>query len=700
MQRFLPKFATATFVFLSLLLCLFVFGAGLWGQSLLAPLDLASALFPQYRFLDPASTGVPANHYLHDQLMYDLPVQRTIYQSYRRGEMPWWDPYTAGGHPLLADANVNGTDPIRALLYFLLPFEMAYNWTLILRFVLCGLGMFLLLRHWNFPTITCALLAVTYQFSSVFAFHFGHPWVQAPFVYYPFLWLAWEKRRPVLAALLVACVFFAGNLQAHAYLAVFALAYLIGTGWRQSLPAVAASVAVGACLAAPILLPEIELFLISSRPILHSLPVAWLGGVVSLAAVYPWMLGTFRTLDLGKLVETSNAGFHLFIGSAGFVLAALGARGRHPLRHTALMLVGSYFVIMSTPLRDFLYDRSAPLGVMGLTVLAAIGLNALSQAGQRWARFTLILAVVLALGTNLMAFVVYPRIKDRVRQTVEQRVAQAYFGEKGRPLRMFQIENFPREISFQNPETVLATGSLLLLAAMMWRPGWRKAAPVLLALNLIPVLLYCHRFVPRAPVEQWQRLQAGGPAQRRVTAVLADTNFRLLDDAPTSEDKLFPCNLPLLYRVRTVHGFWSLMLPSLCWPPATEHSKYRAQLADYVYAGAALRKLATPGLARFQWSPAQRRAFAVEETGLNTIRVEFQAGAAGNLLWTDTPCPGWTARVDGQPVAIQFTAPSFNRIEIPATAQTLALCYRPTWFWPSLGICGAGLLALFGVSRR
>ena len=203
------------FCFLESLVCLFVFRDALWGQSLLAPLDIAPALFSKYRFVDPNSSGVPANHYIVDQLFYDLPIQKTIYDSLRRGEIPWWDPYTFGGRPLLADAHINGTDPVRLILYGFLPFEQAYNWTRIIHFVLTGAGMAWLLSRFGFSVWTSILFAVTYQFAGGFTLFFGHPWIQASFIYYPFLWLAWDAglrsrarwSLPV-GALLVAAIFY------------------------------------------------------------------------------------------------------------------------------------------------------------------------------------------------------------------------------------------------------------------------------------------------------------------------------------------------------------------------------------------------------------------------------------------------------------------------------------------------------------
>ena len=86
---------------------LFVFREAIWGGALLAPLDMAPAFFSKYRHLDPSSSGRPSNHYIGDQLTYNLPIQWTIYEALQRGEIPWWDPYVGCGRPLLADATIN-----------------------------------------------------------------------------------------------------------------------------------------------------------------------------------------------------------------------------------------------------------------------------------------------------------------------------------------------------------------------------------------------------------------------------------------------------------------------------------------------------------------------------------------------------------------------------------------------------------------
>ena len=149
----------SAFLLCNLCLCLCVFRDALWGSSLLAPLDILPAVASKYHFVDPNSSGIPANQFIIDQVTYDLPVQTSIYRAYRHGEIPWWDPFILSGKPLLAEAHINGTEPLRVLAYLTLPFELAYNWTRVLNYVFSGLGMFLLV--WN------ALFLVQYRFGYI-----------------------------------------------------------------------------------------------------------------------------------------------------------------------------------------------------------------------------------------------------------------------------------------------------------------------------------------------------------------------------------------------------------------------------------------------------------------------------------------------------------------------------------------------------
>jgi len=717
-------------------LALALFRGALWGARLLAPLDLAPALLAKYRWMDPEHPGIPANHYVIDQLTYDLPLQHTVYQAWRRGEVPWWDPYTFGGRPLLADAHVNGTDPVRLLCYRLLPFELAYNWTLILHWALSGAGLLALLRRWGLGVTTSVGLALAGQCAGYHAIFFGHPWNTGAFLYYPWLWLAWDawlaERRQwawPAAGLAVAGIFYAGNIQSHAYVVVFALVCLAGYGgrswpeWRRALAVVAGTGVLGAMLAAPVLAAQVEFYRLSVRPVpVPWNPVSWLSGLASFSAVHPWALGTFRTLDLSKLFGQYALGFVVFTGSAAAALAVVGAvrgRARAPrpeIWRVAVGLVLAYLLILSTPLQAMLYTRAAGLAVLGLVVLAALGLEVLRQETAAWRGWGLGLAglaVGLALALNLAAFVVYPRLLPRVLAAVQREAAARSALTAAPALREFQVRNLPREISARNPETVLATLSLLAVAGLCLRPDWRRRPgvwPALLALNLAPAAMFYARFIPNHPVLAWRLLQAGGPEQRRVAAELAGTPRRLREVAPAVYDQVFPNCLGHLAGVRVLHGYSALVPRCFTTLPPTEQEAWAARVADATYTtpepGRPAGRFEPPGPDRgpaaFHWQGAAPRALRVELVSLTEQRVRLEPGPAGKLLWTDTAYPGWRAALAGQPVPLRAVAPCFSELEVPAANApvVLRLWYRPTgWTWTRAlaaaglaGVAGAGLL--------
>jgi len=700
----------------------------LWGASLLAPLDIAPNLFAKFQYLDPQANGVPANHHSIDALTFDLPVQYTIHQALRRGEIPWWDPYTLGGWPLLAESHSNAFDPARLLAHFLLPFELAYNWARAIHSFLCGLGMFLLLRRLDYSLAPCILLATAFQAAGCITFFFQQPWIEAVFAWYPFLWLTWEAayrqrrwRYTVLASILVAACLYSGSLQSHSYLVLFAIGLGCGyagrswTRWRQWLLLVVMTGFIGACLAAPVLVSQVELFLLSDRTVaLSRNPLSWLSGAASLTAVFPWCLGSFRTLDLSRLLGQTTLGFCLFIGSAAVVLAVLGALNRanttperSPLLRAALALVVIYLIILSTPLIHIFYYRSSALAAMGLTILAAHGFETVrshAAVGRAAGWATLALAVVLALALHTAAWVVYPRMLPRVRQIMTKYDASGRSLDSAPKLRAHQIEVLPREVTFANPSALLAWLSLAGLAGWLLQPGLRErwfAGTALLTLNLVPVLIVGQQFVPRHPIQLWDRLREGGPEQRKIMARLQGSSLRLREIAPGPHEMAMPLALPLLYQVRCVHGYASVRPRGLTDLSAHEQETWSGEMSDWIYQTdergkpeGTLRPNLTADNSRFQWRGPLQRRFTVEDLTLCQMRLKFEPGPSGTLLWTDTFYPGWTARADGAPVAIKKHPPCFSTVAVPENATELVLRFRPRLLGLSMALAGAGWAAL------
>jgi len=196
-----------------------------------------------------------------------------------------------------------------------------------------------------------------------------------------------------------------------------------------------------------------------------------------------------------------------------------------------------------------------------------------------------------------------------------------------------------------------------------------------------------------------------------VMAALNGSIYRLSDVAPGLHELVMPGAFGHLYRVRTLHGYSSLRPLNLYDVSRAAPVPLRLKSADWVYESKARNQAAgifatngAPGLARFQWQGELPRGFQVEEPALTRIRVKFDTGPAGALLWTDSWYPGWQATAEGRRLAVQKIEPCLSQIQIPADVRILELRYQPRYLqkaqWLQLiGVLGIGITGLWPVTR-
>jgi hypothetical protein len=253
-------------------------------------------------------------------------------------------------------------------------------------------------------------------------------------------------------------------------------------------------------------------------------------------------------------------------------------------------------------------------------------------------------------------------------------------------LRSFQVGNLPHEISVQNPETVLAFVSLVALAIYLRQPRWKPFQHIaLLTLNFLPVIFFYSRFIPDYPVAYWEQLLSGGPEQRRVAETVNPDHFRLLEEAPSLSDMLFPNDMGHLQQVHTVHGYSALQPLSLYnWHPAGESSPQ--PIADFRYSseerGASTGDLVRLSVDKNSRIHCEQRPVTITEETMNTLTISIGPGAADQLLRTDTFYRGWRAKLNGQPIPLEHGASPFSTINIPASeaASIVTYSYRPSYF--------------------
>ena len=81
-----------------------------------------------------------------DLSVFFIPPRLFWVDAIKNGEFPLWNPYYYSGHPLLATLQPAVFYPLNILLLFF-PFDLAFNWIIILHFFLAGLFLLLLMRE-------------------------------------------------------------------------------------------------------------------------------------------------------------------------------------------------------------------------------------------------------------------------------------------------------------------------------------------------------------------------------------------------------------------------------------------------------------------------------------------------------------------------------------------------------------------------
>lgn len=121
------------------------------------------------------------------------PIDRFISKSIKNGVFPLWNPYIGlAGSPLLADGYTGPLEPIQ-FLFFLLPTRFwmyAVDYQLLLRYLIAGIGCYLLARRLGLNFISSISVGVVFMFSGYFLAFANHPQIKTevllPLIVYGF----------------------------------------------------------------------------------------------------------------------------------------------------------------------------------------------------------------------------------------------------------------------------------------------------------------------------------------------------------------------------------------------------------------------------------------------------------------------------------------------------------------------------------
>src|SRR3989344_1559595 len=99
-----------------------------------------------------------------DLSRYFYPLRYLMVEQVKAGHLPLWNPYIFCGFPLLATLQVGFFYPL-TIIYYLLPFNLAFNWYIILHYFLAACFMYAMLRHFRLGWHASFLGGLVFAFS-------------------------------------------------------------------------------------------------------------------------------------------------------------------------------------------------------------------------------------------------------------------------------------------------------------------------------------------------------------------------------------------------------------------------------------------------------------------------------------------------------------------------------------------------------
>ncbi len=715
------------------------------GEGLLATAALWRV--PPWNSMLPPRLGVGL---LSDQLLYFAPWREFMRQEFLTGHFPLWNPFLLAGVPFAACIQAAPFYPLNFGLLWLpaVPFSLVAAF---LKIFCAGVFTGLHLRRLGASERGAILSAVVFSLGGFMVVWLGHPHANTACLLPALFWALGRLsdrgsfRNAVLLGLFSGLALLGGHpptmlqvLGAAAAYAVFLAVRAPRSDRMRFIGLALAAAVLGACLAAPALLPYLEYHGLSSTAGASQSLARW-GTRLS-----PWLLlhllmplasgsparGAEVLAGLFGLAPESNfierAAWTGLIPLAFAALAVVRRRREgEVLFHAGLALFGLMAALGAPPLPWLWkllpgYSQVNPTRLLllwsfGVAVLAGLGteldLAELPLADRRFLRWAIWLPAVTAV---VVYWVLVWRSLGELRQ--------AEFVLAVSVMALFLAE-------------CVATQWVHGLRRRAWAPWLAGLFCLLPALDVNPSAP-ASTFFPEAPALS---VMKGAAGEGRVFALgrALEPNLGMPSRLRDARGRDFTALRRYERLVAGAAGDFDFYSGAASLPPnpallaigvvgATQKTASavppgwkklheggllvfsapaRARRALFVPAARsggeeeAFAAVRAPGFdpARVAWfddgdAPSfphvKGRALIVED-GANAVAVEVDSDGPGWLVLLDSWFPGWEATVDGKPARLRRADYAFRAVEVPGGRSVVRFAYRPS----SLGL--GLLLALF-----
>jgi hypothetical protein len=680
---------------------------------------------------------------MYDSVGQFYPWRHFAAHELRTGRIPLWNPYQFSGTPFVANSQSAVFYPGN-LLYWLLPTDRAAGLTVMLHLCMAGWFTTAFLRSYRLSTGSALLGGIAFTFST-----WQVSWLALPTFLCTSCWLplALLRVRHLMAkprwtnalALggVIGVTLVAGHLQIAFYVLLAAILYaawLAGPGraslddsqeapvQRISVGPTAAllgvSVAVGGLLAAPQLLPSLEL---SRRSHRAASPTAQGFAAYSAYAVSPAAVSTLFLPDYyGNPADPANPYVGASRGGSYFNYAEGALYVGIPT-----LLLASFALIRARQIGLGRVGFFGLLALLALLLAAGTFLDALlyfylpgfgqsGSPGRALVLWAFALACLAAFGYEKLCHDDAAPVKSAAMAIAGVSLVGVVALLIG-PAAVFkglQPANLAAQIPRQACLLLLSAGAILGLASGRLRGTRYSILPVaLVAVDLLAtgsgfnLTATSQEVYPETPSLAELKRLAG---HDRIMPVNRGWSF-------LGPDAVLPPNGAMVFGLRDVQGYDSLFPGQYkafmnelngqdASPPEVGNMVFAKSAASPLASQAGVRYVlsnhALPlpgavdsieGYTRYDLPNSTGRAYVKLDSGESApvhwiaddptrVVLKLHVASPGALYLADQRYPGWTTTVDGRPARIDRINQIFRSVRVDAGSHTAVFAYRPAAF--------------------
>lgn len=200
------------------------------------PGDLLLSFYEPYRaypILGYPPGGVPSKAQGVDVARHIFPWKHLAIETYKNGEIPFWNPHNFSGNPLMANFQTGAFYPFNLIL-LILPFLVGWTIYILSTPIFAAFFMYLFLRELKLSKISSVFGGISFEFSS-----FMVVWMEYGNIGHTLLWLPlalfwteklikrFEYKYIIYLTLTFLASLLAGFIQVYFYVVIIVLGYFI-----------------------------------------------------------------------------------------------------------------------------------------------------------------------------------------------------------------------------------------------------------------------------------------------------------------------------------------------------------------------------------------------------------------------------------------------------------------------------------------